>query len=420
MALIECPDCGKRISDKADKCPNCGKGLSSSSDNIDRRTIRKGVECGGDIPDDVASCPDCGCPVDANSKSKLEENGGMPNYAAVIPETNHTKPRKKAANKKGKIIIAGVVFIIILLWLDEPAVVAFLALLAAPVSIVGVVIQFVRKRPKKKWGIVLLASVALFLLYVAIPSAHCEHEWQAATCTSPKTCKLCGKTEGEAIGTDHEWVDATCTTPKTCSVCGITEGEVLAHVTGPWDVGEPDLITGIAVSTKKCKLCGKIIDREYTALKYLYEDNIFLFSPEQYTERLELIYNTLPECSFLTTLVVTDDDTMGCVIYDGSQRVGTILFGGSIGFLDGTSRDAEKSFNSMYCSFEGEDISQIAKGVLGIVLTCDPQLEPSDAANVAQNIILSMYSNNAPYYEHGVGYVFGQYRGEYTFVVSVS
>ena len=24
MALIKCPECGKEISDKANKCPNCG------------------------------------------------------------------------------------------------------------------------------------------------------------------------------------------------------------------------------------------------------------------------------------------------------------------------------------------------------------------------------------------------------------
>ncbi len=82
----------------------------------------------------------------------------------------------------------------------------------------------------------------------------CVHSWIDATCTAPKTCKLCGKTEGtvldhtagaaatcttaqvctecgevlvEALG--HTWVDADCDTPKTCSVCYVTEGEKLGH-----------------------------------------------------------------------------------------------------------------------------------------------------------------------------------------------
>ena len=55
----------------------------------------------------------------------------------------------------------------------------------------------------------------------------CQHTWTDATCTAPKTCGLCGTTEGEASG--HSWVDATCAAPKTCSVCGATEGEVGDH-----------------------------------------------------------------------------------------------------------------------------------------------------------------------------------------------
>jgi len=53
------------------------------------------------------------------------------------------------------------------------------------------------------------------------------HTWKDATCTAPKTCSVCGETEGEALG--HTWTDATCTTPKTCSACGATEGDGLGH-----------------------------------------------------------------------------------------------------------------------------------------------------------------------------------------------
>ena len=55
------------------------------------------------------------------------------------------------------------------------------------------------------------------------------HDWKDATCTDAKTCSRCGITEGDPLG--HEWIDATCTEPKTCSRCGITEGEALGHDT---------------------------------------------------------------------------------------------------------------------------------------------------------------------------------------------
>lgn len=34
MALIECPECGKEISDKASNCPNCGCPINTTEDNI--------------------------------------------------------------------------------------------------------------------------------------------------------------------------------------------------------------------------------------------------------------------------------------------------------------------------------------------------------------------------------------------------
>ena len=132
-----------------------------------------------------------------------------------------------------------------------------------------------------------------------IPAA--GHDWAAATCTTPKTCKVCKVTEGDALGhtggtanchakavcevckqeygtvdatkhdggteiknakaatctekgytgdtyckgcnakladgTDipaagHDWAAATCTTPKTCKVCKVTEGDVTGHTGG--------------------------------------------------------------------------------------------------------------------------------------------------------------------------------------------
>lgn len=53
----------------------------------------------------------------------------------------------------------------------------------------------------------------------------CPHDWIEATCTNPKTCSICGQTEGEPLG--HTWIEATKYTPKTCSICGREEGNFL-------------------------------------------------------------------------------------------------------------------------------------------------------------------------------------------------
>ena len=79
---------------------------------------------------------------------------------------------------------------------------------------------------------------------VAVEAAVCAHDWDAATCTAPKTCSICGATEGEALG--HDWTAADCDTPKTCKVCGATEGSALGH---DWTAADCD-------TPKTCKVCG--------------------------------------------------------------------------------------------------------------------------------------------------------------------
>ena len=49
----------------------------------------------------------------------------------------------------------------------------------------------------------------------------CDHNWIDATCTAPKTCSLCGKTEGEALGHIEEIIPAKA---ATCEETGLTEG----------------------------------------------------------------------------------------------------------------------------------------------------------------------------------------------------
>ena len=65
------------------------------------------------------------------------------------------------------------------------------------------------------------------------------HTYTEATCAKPKTCSVCGETEGEPI--EHTWEEATCKSPEKCNVCGEIRGEKLEH----------KFVYGI------CKVCGE-------------------------------------------------------------------------------------------------------------------------------------------------------------------
>ncbi len=54
--MIECPHCGKSVSDKAVFCPHCNERL------IEEETIIC-PECGGTVPKSATVCPHCGAPL---------------------------------------------------------------------------------------------------------------------------------------------------------------------------------------------------------------------------------------------------------------------------------------------------------------------------------------------------------------------
>ena len=80
MALINCPECGKEISDKADICPNCGA--------IVKKKFCQ--HCGRQIDFDCIVCPKCGKQVGNLNESdrNIIINNSSSASAAASANTN--------------------------------------------------------------------------------------------------------------------------------------------------------------------------------------------------------------------------------------------------------------------------------------------------------------------------------------------
>ena len=87
--------------------------------------------------------------------------------------------------------------------------------------------HFMKTKRTLKVSLLSLMLALCMLIGLSSCGLFCKHEWKDATCTDPKTCALCSKTEGDALG--HTGGNATCTQKAVCSVCGAEYGELAAH-----------------------------------------------------------------------------------------------------------------------------------------------------------------------------------------------
>ena len=134
------------------------------------------------------------------------------------------------------------------------------------------------KNLKKAFATIVLMIVAIIAFVgcevnlSSMHSHHCDHIWNDATCSAPKTCSLCGETEGESLAHTEEVVagkQASCTEAgltegKKCSVCGeilVAQEEIpaLAH-TEEVVAGKQASCTEAGLTEgKKCSVCGEIL-----------------------------------------------------------------------------------------------------------------------------------------------------------------
>ena len=99
-----------------------------------------------------------------------------------------------------------------------------------------------------------------------------QHDYKAVvtdpTCTTDGyttyTCTKCGDTytDNTVVALGHTWTDADCTTPKTCSVCGETEGKANGHKMTDYGYTVPskvELPEGTVIAEPTCKKDGLAI-----------------------------------------------------------------------------------------------------------------------------------------------------------------
>ncbi len=168
-------------------------------------------KCGNQVGEDASFCSKCGSKLNVEVEQK-----------EINEEKEVTKEKANSVVEKGKILYKNYLET----WQEFSL--------------------WMNRKQQIKWIVshVIVMLVVGFLLMVLCSGCCLRHEWIEATCTYPRTCIKCEKTEGDVL--EHTWKEATCTKPETCAVCGATQGSSLGHTWKEATCTEPET----------CEVCG--------------------------------------------------------------------------------------------------------------------------------------------------------------------
>ena len=163
------------------------------------------------------------------------------------------------------------------------------------------------------------------------------HDYQAATCTAPQTCKYCGATQGEMLPHEGAWVQIiapSCTDgleARICEICGTTETRPIpaTHYPGEYVVETPPTCLTAGTEKTTCTSCGIEMTREIPPLKtgsVVADSSLYPESDHNYANNTNITKTfTYPGATSLTLVFSAESNTESSYdfvyIYDaaGSQ-----------------------------------------------------------------------------------------------------
>ena len=446
---MHCQYCGSEIPEEGESCPKCGKptagqtpdvphqsqngknqnAITSNSDNDAESEAQKEADAGqteqGTPQEDVCPAKDN---VSTDSPSPNGDDGATssesPTGDAAKQQKEDDRSASKHRAKRSFVFLAkwiGIyatalfaLFIVAIvisgfaapstLYAKSLTLVADCLIGAIPYSIIVIALAIagekrrsriqdaVKKITGKKPAIFKGLAVAgiLALLAILFVNAECHHDYASATCTSPKICKVCGESEGEALG--HDWASATCTEPKTCSRCGATEGKPKGHTPGDWEKGSTDYTSAKVTNIQKCSACGEKVNSKQDDLTSFVSVSTFSIPANDFIKRMGSAYSSISGCSLKAEKGSTSSGSLSLDVKSGSKtiaRAGFVLTGSDNSLISPASGNAENIYWQIFFSISSSSSSNkyVAETMYALIQACDPSLTSDEAHNIGTEVL---------------------------------
>lgn len=213
---------------------------------------------------------------------------------------------------------------------------------------------------------------------------------------------------------NHEWKEATCTEPKICEKCDKTEGEALGHIEGAMEISKIDNVKAKTFYKAKCSRCNEVLDSKEEDIKSFINESLFNLTPIEFSERIDdQLYGMADNVLVAKT---TENDHGDFVVAIGDSSTNKAV-AGFMFIKNGESNFSyenrnESGFEGVFCRIYDND--SLARVLLSTVLAFDPSLSFSEGKDVTSSILSEL-----SYTKNKVTYILAKIEGAYVIGVSV-
>ena len=200
---------------------------------------------------------------------------------------------------------------------------------------------------------------------------------------------------GVLIGTHvicikHDYIPATCTQPMMCKYCGKTTGVIKGHEEGNWVITKEASYSEYGEEVCCCIECDEVLEIKYFDLSTYIEDDKFIFTPNEFTDKLNYyLYDA--EGSYGAYIGVREEDNVvASCIYRNAEDSGVC----QISFIDGEDyftgeAGREESGADTIAVFFNKSCDNVELELLlpSIVQSLNPYQSVADVIDICDSII---------------------------------
>ena len=190
---------------------------------------------------------------------------------------------------------------------------------------------------------------------------------------------------------EHAWQEADCKTPKTCTLCGETQGETADHTAGQLEVASVDTEALSVTYELKCSVCGEALETKTASTGIAPTEGVMPLSAAEWNACLDTVRQQYGASQTLYPYPAeAEDNALLHAMVSMSQMFAVFSYRDKDGNVITTDRQDERNLvHNIYieAQFTNDNAKEFLMLLMLTVINNNASLEMEDVSSISNQIM---------------------------------